>query len=289
MIDNSVCAIVVTYHPNREDVLANVSALRSQVEHLVIVDNGSFAEEIEALRSQPALHLVENGQNLGIASALNIGMRRAHDLGAAWLLLFDQDSRVTPGFVATMLQAFQSSPWGERLAILVPRYTDLRSGSPLPGDHLPGHGLETAMTSGTLMRSGTFQTYGAFADELFIDSVDCEYSLRLRRQGKILDECPEAVLLHSPGTPNAHQVGGKVVFKTSNYSPLRRYYQERNKIWLAKRYFRTFPGYCFKIFIVSGKDLIKIVLFESDKFRKIRFFLRGLLDGLRGRMGKLQP
>jgi hypothetical protein len=69
---------------------------------------------------------------------------------------------------------------------------------------------------------------------------------------------------------------------------VRRYYQERNKIWVAKRYGRAFPAFCAKQFLTSAKDLVKIVLVEDDKLRKIQFFFRGIRDGLRNRTGKIK-
>ncbi len=287
MID--VCAIVVTFHPDA-DVMENLSAVRPQVATLVVVDNGSSAPERSTLRSASlslGFELIENGENLGIATALNLGIRRAQVLGFPWVLLFDQDSRVTEGFTATMLHGFQTSPWGSRLGLLVPRYTDMRHGTPIPADWVPGNGLETAMTSGTLLRVSTFQQFGPFVDALFIDSVDTEYSLRLRRAGLILDQCADAVLLHSPGSPTYHSLFGFGPFTLDNYSPIRRYYQQRNRIWICRHYLFSFPAFCFKILIACAKDFAKILLCETGRVKKLKFLFRGLLDGLLGRMGRL--
>jgi rhamnosyltransferase len=145
-----------------------------------------------------------------------------------------------------------------------------------------------AITSGSLLQAQTVQQCGLFVDELFIDGVDHEYSLRLRKAGFPLYECADAILLHSPGAPRHHKFPGGKRFQTANYSPIRRYYQERNKIWIARHYARTFPRFCLRIFVVSLKDFIKIWLVEpDDKLRKATYFLRGTLDGIRGRYGKL--
>jgi rhamnosyltransferase len=284
-------AVVVTYHPD-DDVMENLRVLREQVEPIAVVDNGSNAQQLAALRAAAVavgFELLENGENLGIAQALNRGVRRIRDLGCTSVFLFDQDSTITPGFVETMASCFRASPSTQTLAILVPRYIDRRFGSvlepPAGGD---GH-LEAATTSGSLTPIKVFERAGFFAEELFIDGVDYEYSLRVRRLGFTIDECREAVLLHSPGTPTQHRGLGAKPFQAANYSPIRRYYQERNKIWVAKRYWRTFPGFCAKQFLTSAKDLLKILLVEQDKLRKIRFFFRGLRDGLRNRTGKLEP
>jgi len=288
IVTNSVCAVVVTFHPD-SDVLENLSQLRQQVQALVVVDNASSSEEVTLLRhmsSQIGFKLIENGENFGIAFALNAGLRWADAHGFEWAALFDQDSRVTPEFMDVMLHAFESSPRGAHLAILVPRYIDKRSGAELPGIVVRGGGLEAAMTSGTLMRVASFRQYGPFEEDFFIDGVDYEYSLRLRSHGCFIEECPDAVLLHSPGAPKIHRLWGIYLFQTANYSPVRRYYQERNKVWVTRKYWHRFPFFCLKLFFYSSKDFIKGILAEDRKWERFYYASLGIADGLRGRMGR---
>jgi rhamnosyltransferase len=281
-------AIVVTYHPGPE-VIANLAALRSQLPHVVVVDNGSNAEEMARLRRaalELELELIENGENLGIATALNIGLRRLLEAArpTELVVLFDQDSRITEGFLPAMLRALETSRWGGRLGILVPRYLDGRLNRPLPSN-LVQEGLEAAMTSGSMLRLQLFAELGLFVDELFIDGVDYEFSLRLRRAGYVIEECAEALLLHAPGEPKRLKLFGILNYQTANYSPTRRYYQERNKVWTSKRYFFSFPVFCLKLAMFSTKDFFKIIFGEAEKLRKLRFFLHGIWDGITERMG----
>ena len=282
---DGICGVVVTYFPDAE-VMANLCALRLQLRRVVVVDNGSPAESFAGIRAA-GFAVIENETNMGIATALNQGIRWAREQGCEWVFLFDQDSRVTEGYVGRMLAGFEGSEFGDRLGILVPRYVDRRFGSVLKAPRGKGVGLEAATTSGSLTPMRVFEAAGLFAEELFIDGVDYEFSLRVRRLGFAIDECVKAELLHSPGTPQYHTMLGKR-FQVANYSPVRRYYQERNKIWVAKRYWRDFLGFCLGQFLISAKDLLKIVLVEEDKARKCRFFLRGVRDGLRGRTGRLE-
>ncbi|HEX4155741.1 MAG TPA: glycosyltransferase family 2 protein [Acidobacteriaceae bacterium] len=284
-----MAAVVVTYHPDAI-VLENLCGLFSQTRHLIVVDNGSSVAELAPFRlaaQSQGFELIENGENLGIAAALNLGIQRARRLDAEWVLLFDQDSRITDGFVNTMMRFFASNPWGERLAIANPRYVDLRFGTPLP-QHREVHGvLESATTSGSLSPMRVFDEAGGFAEELFIDGVDYEYSLRLRAKGYVIATCAEATLLHSPGDPTSHDFLRLKPFQASNYAPIRRYYQERNKIWICKRYGRHFPSFFLNQFTISMKDLVKIFLVEKNSWRKCRYFMRGIADGLCGHMGRL--
>ena len=287
-MNNSVCGVVVTYHPE-VGVAENLMRLRSQVEHLVVVDNGSSTEELSRLRDAAQtvpFRLIENGDNLGIATALNVGVRAAQTLGAEWVLFFDQDSQVTDGFAAAIVYGFKHYAGG-RLGILAPTYIDSRLGTPMDAEFEPDGTLETAMTSGTLMRTEVFAELGFFVDAMFIDAVDHEYSLRLRMAGYVIAECPQAVLLHAPGSPRLYYLPGRAKpLRTANYSPVRRYYQERNKIWLKRRYGKHFPAFFRRQFTSSAKDFVKILLLEKDKWRKARYFLTGTWHGLTGRMGK---
>jgi rhamnosyltransferase len=144
------------------------------------------------------------------------------------------------------------------------------------------------MTSGSLLAVDTFQRLGPFEESLFIDSVDHAFSLRIREAGLVIRTCGQAVLLHAPGHPKPHTRLG-IEFHSTNYPPIRRYYQERNKIWIYRRYGWKFPGFCWAMLLRSFVDLAKIWLAESDRPRKSCFFLRGIYDGLRGRMGKYNP
>jgi len=288
MIENNVCAVVVTFHPDA-DVLDNLSKLRGQVQALVVVDNGSSEASICLLRAaslQLSIELIENGENLGIAAALNTGIGWAARNGFEWVILFDQDSATTPGFIDAMLGAFEKSPCEDRLAILVPHYVDKRSGVDLPQDAADSGGLQTAMTSGSLMRISLFSEQGPFQEELFIDSVDSEYSLRLRSCGYQIQECDDAILLHSPGHPKVLSFCGIRLFQTANYSPIRRYYQDRNRIWLVRKYWRIFPKFCLRLFRDCCRENVKIILGESRKWSKCYCAGLGIADGLRGRMGK---
>ena len=281
-------AVVVTYEPEPE-LDENLTALRPQVDALIVVDNGSSSERREMIRAAAVrldFELIENESNLGIATALNRGVERALEEGATWVFLFDQDSRATPGFVEAMLREYMTSRWRERLGILTPQYRDRERSAVLPALRAK-EGIAIAWTSGSLIRAETFRDYGLFREELFIDEVDHEYSLRLRKTGKVLDETQAATLLHGLGSPAEHRLLGRR-FRSTNYSPVRRYYQERNKVWMARQYGRSFPRFVLSRFRMTASDMWKIVAFEEDRWRKLRYSVRGMLDGLRGRMGKLQ-
>jgi hypothetical protein len=63
---NGVCAVIVAFRPKVED-LGNLAEVRPQVQHLVVVDNGSAEETLKSLRTASRVLkfvLIENGENL---------------------------------------------------------------------------------------------------------------------------------------------------------------------------------------------------------------------------------
>jgi rhamnosyltransferase len=288
MIERSVCGVVVTFRPRSED-LENFAKLRPQVQGLVVVDNGSPEETRTILRTASRacdFTLIENGDNLGIATALNIGVKWAQSVGYRWVALFDQDSTVPPGFIDTMLHAYDTSPRRDRIALLVPRYIDSRRGIPLAAIYAEDGSLQVAMTSGSLMPISIVSHEGWFEDSLFIGAVDYEYCLRLRSSGYSVEECADAVLLHAPADFTECKLHGVRLFSTSNYSAGRRYYRERNTIWMIKKYWTKYPAFFMGMLSDSAKDAIKILLAETGKRRKVYYMSLGVRDGLLGRMGR---
>jgi rhamnosyltransferase len=288
MSERSVCGVIVTFRPRSED-LENFAKLRPQVQALVVVDNGSSEEQRGLLRLasfESDFTLIENGDNLGIAAALNIGVKWAQSEGYAWVALFDQDSAVQPGFIDTMLRAYDGHPRRERIALLVPRYIDSRLGIPLPATYAGDGSLQVAMTSGSLMPTAVFCRQGWFEECMFIDGVDYEYCLRLRSNGYSLEECPDAVLLHAPADFTVCMLRGFRLFSTSNYNAGRRYYRDRNKMWMMRRYWTKFPAFFLFTLSNSLKDGLKIILAEKEKKKKLYHMGLGVRDGLMGRMGK---
>jgi rhamnosyltransferase len=282
-----VCAVIITYHPTAE-MLENIPKVLAQVQGLVVVDNGSNAVEIDPLRAASrnlGFHLIENGENLGIAEALNQGVLWARGMGYPWVILFDQDSKITGDFIAQMFAAWEVHPDRERVGSIHPSYAQHATGVVPFVRRAKDGGPVTSMTSGALMPAWIFDKIGLFASDYFIDLVDCEYSLRIRAAGYLLADSREAVLLHEAGNPRKISFLG-FSFQPSYHSAMRRYYISRNRVVVYRKYFGAFPNWTLHSMYESLRETIKCFVAEQDRPRKFRNFLLGTWDGLTGRMGK---
>ena len=290
----SICAVVVSYHPAAE-LIENMAALLEQVDEVVIVDNGSgedAKELLERLGGHPKVNVIYNRENLGIAAALNIGVRHAKAAGHQWVATFDQDSKVTPDMIETMLQVYDTYPQKEKVASLSPRYENQSTGQistsrskPLREDGLPYAEVLVVMTSGNLLKLSVFDMVGYFNEALFIDHVDTEFCLRCAAYGYKILEVNDAILLHCIGFPAQHRILWKVK-TTTNHSSLRRYYVARNSIYIYKRFILDFPAWVAHDAVKFIKLIIMLMLFEKDRGQKMAAIFKGIVHGLSGRMGK---
>jgi rhamnosyltransferase len=231
--------------------------------------------------------LIENRTNLGIATALNTGVREALQAGSKWVALFDQDSSITEGFVEAMLADFQAYAQQCKIMQIVPRYRDPESGVETAPKLYQDGGLFLTITSGSLFPKEVFEACGIFMDDLFIYCVDDDYSLRIRAKGFYIGQSRNAVLLHHSGNPTYKKVFGFTV-TAKNYRPEARYYYARNKVWILRNYGSRFP----RLIVPTLREFItiplKIALAEETPWIKIKMFGRGLVDGIIGRMGRLR-
>jgi rhamnosyltransferase len=280
-----VCAVVVTYNP-KPSFLENVAALSEQVDRIVVVDNGSSREtqvHLAGLESRLGCKVIRNRQNLGIAAALNIGVRYATEAGFDWVATFDQDSRVSDGFISLMLETYRRAPHPEKIAIVAPAYVDRETGAPCKAARASDGSLLSAWSSGSMMPVSAIRSVGAFDESLFIDRVDTDFCLRARRKGALILQS-SAVLFHSLGRTTYHRLFGRN-FEMTNHSAGRRYYITRNRLRLLGRYWmdrQWARRECWEILTEN----IAVLLVEDHKWQKLRAIIRGAVDALRGKTGK---
>jgi len=281
----AIAAGIVTFNPG--------AGLRSLCEELLaqectvlIHDNASTAG-IDVLAACEALGAIvhRSADNTGVAGGLAGLLARVtgtHD----WLATFDQDSGIEPGFIAALASSAPASDPG--VAVVAPRVIETASGATVQG---PPDGLEPVavvrvITSGALCRVAALNEAGGVREDLFIDYVDYDLCLRLRRAGWEVVVVPAAVLYHSIGAQTHHRLLGVVAVHASNHSPDRQYYKYRNYVLLARdRTLMADP----RSAVLDGAALLwqplKIALFERNRLAKLRAMAQGVAHGVQGRTG----
>jgi len=280
-----VCAVIVTYNPH-PTFIDNIAALGPQADHVVVVDNGSSGDteqRLQALEARQDCTVIRNHQNLGIAAALNLGVKYAIEAGFNWVATFDQDSRVSDGFISQMLETYQQAENPENVALIAPSCVDRESGVRIKMLRSRNGEILLAMTSGSMIPSSAIRDVGTFDESLFMDYVDTDFCLRARQKGMLILQSP-AVLFHSLGRTTFHSFFG-LAFGVTNHSAGRRYYITRNRLLLLRRYASDWSWVWREIRAIL-LQVAKIIFVEDNKWKKFRAMVAGTADALLGKVGK---
>ena len=297
MIKNPVIAVVVAYHPKVGELEASVKSLLQNFKEIVVVWNGPHPFKTPAFLKGKRIHLLDMGDNVGLARALNEGIERAFQLGAAWVCLSDQDSILTPDFKKRMVEYSGHIPKDLKVALIGPRYFNettleknrfiqmslLRVNRVNPSPEQLYIEVEYLITSGSFISRTAFMAVGPMRDELFIDFIDIEWMLRAKPMGYKAIGLPKVILHHRLGDFGLNFLG--MMFPI--HSPLRIYYCFRNATYLYKRRYISLN---WKL-VDGSRNIFRFlfyVVLVKPRLKYLRMALLGTYHGLMGRMGKLK-
>lgn len=294
----------VTVSTNAARILPRqLDALKRQtrkLDEIIVVDNASADGTRELLAAQyPEVTVLNLPENRGVGGALSAGLAytttiKKHD----WTWLLDDDSVPLPDGLQRLLGGFQQL--GEAtsdIAILAPvavhQETQLatpgylwRNGLRLPGVEATNQEVffaDIVISSGTLIRKEAIETVGLPRADFFMDFVDHELCLRLRRHGYRIAVVTGCRLSHAIGEPRRINFFG---FQKawSDHAPWREYYMTRNEIftiWAFYPDWKTKSSVMRRLF----RHAVGVLLFGEQKISCLRMMWQGFLDGCAGRLG----
>lgn len=302
-----IAAVIVSFNPEANSFSELLQKLAPQVDQLFIVDNSppvnddTFKFCVAAEIDREQAWVIRLGDNFGIAAALNIGIERALENGADFVLLSDQDSLPTDDMVANLRRAYTALMCsGIRLGIVGPTFTDLHTGitypfqvkvpgrffygHKTPTDDFPHSEALTLITSGMLIPAEVLRDVGPMREDFFIDQVDIEWCHRARSKG---------YRIYGTGWARMYQRMGEARLRVwylrwrheSAYSPLRIYYRLRNFVAMLKLDFIDLrwkvrnSWYCLGIIYTH-------VFFGKQPVNTLKMSAKGVWHGLRGIMGR---
>ena len=280
-----VLAVVPLYYPPPE-VWERWIGWAAGVDRLLLFDNTPAASGSTAFR--PALPgnvtYVAAGTNCGVAAAFNAAARMAGSERCTHLLTLDQDSEPPADLAAALYRSLPPAEW-ERTGLVGPQHTreDIRLAE--QAGTAPVEGL---MSSGCLVNLAAWRAVGGYNEQFFMDHVDSDFCLRLRRADYRVVICNRVVMPHCLGNARVHVMLGRR-FLVNHHPPARRYTMARNTVGLCRLYGDDFPGLRAR----KARELlgitVKVLLFERRKCAQLASILRGLRDGFRGEPGHVAP
>ena len=288
---SNVCAVIVTHHPDA-CFASRLEKIALEVDRVIIVDNHSSSLELESLQKllvDGQIDLIVNGENVGVGTALNQGVEYALAHRYVWGLLFDQDSDISVGMLASFADVCIQHPVLNCLSVIGSNYHDRDSG--LSGvTELQRNSTATwirqksVITSGSLISLAVWQKIGPFREDFFIDGIDHEYCLRSRASGYDVVLATKCILAHKIGD-NRRVSFLWMSLESSCHSATRRYYMYRNLVVITKMYWKDDLSWVVGQNFTALKNFIKIIVFEKNRSSKIYNIFVGLVHGVRNQLG----
>lgn len=297
----STAAVIVTY--NRKELLCeNIKMLASQsrkVDLVIIVDNHSSDGTAEYIKNQPFyneswIHIEAMSENFGGAGGFYYGLKTAYNMGFDFFWLMDDDGKPfnmdtfqNLWIVANKVYMHENKAFllnslvtydGERMSFGFGVDEEELAQMKREGVECI-HGKANPF-NGTLLTKETVDIVGYPNKDFFIRCDEKDFVLRCRKAGVYIATIVGSVYQH----PKPQFTLRRFLLwhvKVNNYTPFQIYYTIRNEVFYLsqgdeKRYLRK----CL------GLQLMSILLYEKDKGRKVKAFLKALHDGKNGILGK---
>lgn len=281
---NKIAGVVILYYP-ANTVLRNIKSYLPKLDKLFIIDNTPENNKAFGNKLQESANIIykHDGENKGIATRLNEAAALAIKEGYDWLLTMDQDSFFDEDSLDKYLSCVSQFDKAAGVAMFGVMFTNQST----ENISCSFRDINQLITSGSLVNLKTYTNIGGFDENLFIDEVDFEFCLRAITKGYLVIQFTHIFLHHQLGVVSYHRSlkNTKVTSRTL-HSPIRSYYLTRNFLYIKDKYnerFKTDIDFKKKALLNRYKNNI---LYNKDRWKVIRFIIRGYLDYRKKRMGK---
>ena len=260
-----------------------------------MVDNARSLDDATAHRAAPlAVEILRPPQNLGFAEGCAWGISAALEAKVDYIFLVNNDAVVSRHCLETLVAVARGTPGAGILSPQIafqeardqvwyrggefslwgrgPRHTDWRR---RVETERPPTDVDYATGCAMLIDPAVIHTVGAFDARLFAYCEDVDLSLRARRAGFRVLVVPAALVYH--GTTYTGQRRAQRV-----------YYSIRNLIEVMRKHARWYHWFGFiPAFAVQWIGFFMLLACWRRQWDLIPAIGRGLLDGVRGRLGAI--
>jgi rhamnosyltransferase len=289
----SISSIIITYQPDvkilSKLIFDNIDFLNT----ITLVDNGSNNIKIinETFGNNKKIKIISLEENLGIATAQNIGIKSLDVSDDELIVFFDQDSSVDDIFINNLESEYNilEKRYDDSI-ILGPTFFHRSKFFEYPVVRFDKYGFRKKLyvsnspnevevsciiSSGMCVRKLILNAVGPMMDELFIDYVDTEWCMRAKSLGYKIFVSPKLVMEHEIGQDNIKILKWRVPVHTA----ARRYYRVRNS-FLLRRY-KYFPiVIVVKEVVFSILHQILLTILMKDRSGQFKSLCKGIRDGV---------
>ncbi len=274
----NTAGVVVLFHPDGY-IIKRLQKVLSQVALLVVVSNdGLGRERLKNLDPERFIYIEHDG-NIGLAAALNQGIMCAKSKGFMWCLLLDQDTEIYSDLIKGLSETFLACPSPNLVGILAPNYISPAGNKLAYPDKPIWQELVISVTSGSLVAISAVHQVGGMKESFFIEGIDIEFCLRIRRAGLQIIGSGRSLMIHGAGESEERNFFGRVVL-VGHHSPWRYFMQFRNLTWIMWRYKSQEPKWVSGALVSMFKRFCLVLLFERQPIRKALAMIHGVCSGI---------
>lgn len=261
-----IAAVIIVYHPDRDLLLADISAIYDSVDVLYLWRNSVIGFDIpEDFLGKTVLCGDES--NEFISKPLNTVLSMCREEGYDYLLTMDQDSRYLD--FPKMGEYVRGKEYDGNVVIYAPNVNGVVRGD------ADVHAAETVITSGSLLNVDAAVKLGGFREDYKIYWVDGEFCTWSRANGYRIEILTSIRMEQQFGT----QSKGLFGCTAYNYSPSTYYYMFRNMLWMRREYPE---GVSMKCILYTTKMYVLGIVFgkEKDMLKKLGRVIKAFADGI---------
>jgi len=270
-----IAVIIVFYKAEVTDEHLRIAQLDDV--KLILVDN---TPERECAINLP-IHYIPLKENKGIATAQNVGIGKAVELGCEYVVFFDQDSTFSFDYIPRVVGEYiRIQRYFPNIGLLGPTVVKAENGQPYKSYLSPSRHhckvVDVLISSGTVTSVQVLKEVGMMEDELFIDLVDFEWCWRAKSKGFVSVMTENITLNHKVGQSDKLFLGYPIIIS----SPIRYYYQYRNYLRMCKRSYVPLR-YKIKTGLRKFVELFIVPVLAKDGLSIFKYMLKGIQAGLK--------
>ena len=271
-------AVIVAYNPTKS-INNSINSFIDFVDKLFVIDNSDTNNE--KIFNNGKIEYIPNYENKGIAFALNLAAKKSYELGYKWILTMDQDS-IFKDDNLTKLISFVEKNENDKIGIVSPWHKTKENKKRSINEY---DSVVEVMTSGNIVNLSAWKKIGGWKESYFIDNVDIEFCMNLNINHFSVIQYNNAELEHNLGNITKKKLFNKT-FTCTNHNYIRQYYMIRNLYYLSDEYKKYFPDNIYHMKRGAFGRFKNILIWEKDKYRKIRNMYRGYRDYKKKIIGK---
>lgn len=246
-----ISIITVNFHQPEvtSELLNSIRELSYPNIETIIIDNDQSGDDT-ALYSKhlEGVRVINSKTNLGFAGANNVGIEASK---GDYIFLLNNDTEISDGTIEQLLWCFDSPSVGAVSPVLryhshpeMIQYAGFTEINPLTGRNITINEAQSTEVSKTpyfhgaavMIPKWVIEQCGLMPEDYFLYYEELDWSRIFREKGFEIKVCHTTSILH------------KESITTGKNSPLKTYYQTRNRLFFMNKHLRPFKKLVFNLF-----------------------------------------